>query len=111
MSITSGNEEAILPLLNHLVEIDIDKRKLIQEEWTLRTISMKLEDDGQKLNVKQEQSRNRMRQQSHVLISTRKGYLEGDVRTKPKANLCSIDLSYEKLRSCSEVMSIKVQKF
>ena len=46
-----------------------------------------------------------------MVISTAKRDIEGDVKKKPKMSFCTIDLSYEHLRSCSDVLSMKVERF
>ena len=46
LNVTSGNEKALKPVLNHLVEIDLHKSELLQKEWVLRAKSTKLNDDG-----------------------------------------------------------------
>ena len=82
LNVTTGNKKALMPLLNHLIEIDHHRSQLLLSEWELRVKSMNFSDCGRKLNIQQEKSKNRLRHKSHVVISTVKGDMEGYVLKK-----------------------------
>ena len=92
LNLTSGNESAMLPLLKHLEEIDIDRRNLLRSEWELKVRSLSLENGGRTLNIEQEDSTNRVRLNSRVVISTPTRQLQCDVKKNPKRVFCTVDL-------------------
>ena len=110
-SITSGNLEAIKPLLNHLLEIDLDRKQLIDSDWELHVTAMGVDQHGKKIEVQPEPSHKRLRQKSHVLVTTQTKLLKGDVNKKPTSTTATINLKYDHLRCLSEVISMKVQRF
>ena len=92
LNITEGNLTTILAFMDSIIEIDIQRNETLLAEWKLEAESLYVHKGGSKISVRPEQSKNRLRLNSHVKFSTRKDFVDGDVYERPQQDWTTITM-------------------